>query len=53
MALGEIGPDAREAVPALIALVKDKEVEVRGAAVYALGEIGPPAKQRFPPSVRP
>ena len=44
MALAEIGEDAREAVPALIKTMDDKDVEVRGAAVFALGEIGPAAR---------
>jgi HEAT repeat protein len=44
MALAEIGPDAKDAVPALIAALKSKEVEVRGASAHALGEIGSGAK---------
>ena len=44
MALAEIGGDAREAVPALIKTLDDKDVEVRGAAIFALGEIGPDAR---------
>ena len=43
MSLGEIGPDAKNAVEALIEALKSKEVEMRGAAVHALGEIGPHA----------
>ena len=35
-------------MPALIEAIKSKEVEVRGAAVYALGEIGPGARQAVP-----
>lgn len=55
--LGKIGPAAKAAVPALIALVKtlkDKEfnprtqTDVRGAAVKALGKIGPAAKAAVP-----
>ena len=41
-ALGLIGEPA--AVPALTALLRDKEVTVRRAAAEALGEIGPAAK---------
>ena len=48
MALAEIGPAARDAVPALIETLKDREVEVRGSAVYALGEIGPAARAALP-----
>jgi HEAT repeat protein len=44
--LGEMGPDARVAVPALIELLKDKDLRVEAAA--ALGEIGPDAKAALP-----
>ena len=42
--LAEIGPDAKEAVPALAAALTSPEVEVRGRAAFALSEIGPAAK---------
>jgi HEAT repeat protein len=45
-ALGEFGPDAASAVPALLALRKDKE-SVRRAAVEALGQIDPSAAEQF------
>jgi HEAT repeat protein len=41
LALGEIGPDAREAAPALgEVLLGDEEAAVRRRAAVALGEIG-------------
>ncbi len=44
VALASIGTDAAEAVPALAALLAEKEeVSVRYAAAYALGSIGPAA----------
>jgi HEAT repeat protein len=44
LVLAEIGPDAKDAVPALIKAVSDERPEVRLQAVIALGEIGPAAK---------
>ncbi len=41
---GEIGPDAKAAVHALIAALKDQDVNVRLSAAYALRAIGPDAK---------
>ena len=38
-ALGGIGPDAKEAVPALKALLADKDEDVRAAAEEALSKI--------------
>ena len=49
LALGAIGPDAREAVAALTMTLDDPEWSVRRQAVLALGEIGPGAA---PPSMR-
>jgi HEAT repeat protein len=49
-AVGQIGPEAREALPALIEIVKD-ETEHRGIrilAVKALGHMGPQAKTAIP-----
>jgi HEAT repeat protein len=53
-AVGQIGPDAREALPALIEIVKD-ETEHRGIrilAVKALGHMGPEAKTAVPSLTR-
>jgi hypothetical protein len=47
-ALGGIGPEAKEAVPALITTLKDQNVDVRRYAASVLGEIGPPAKEAVP-----
>ncbi|NBO32701.1 MAG: HEAT repeat domain-containing protein, partial [Cyanobacteria bacterium WB6_1B_304] len=42
-ACGEIGPGAREAVPALVGQLASPDAETRLAAVSALGEMGPAA----------
>ncbi len=47
-ALGKIGPAAKEAVPALIAALKDEDKDVRVYAASALGHIGPAAKEAVP-----
>ncbi len=44
IALGRMGPAARDAVPALSTALKDRDVSVRAASAYALGRIGPDAK---------
>jgi HEAT repeat protein len=44
VALGEIGPQAKAAVPGLIEVLSDDRPEVRLQATIALGEIGPDAK---------
>jgi HEAT repeat protein len=50
--LGEIGPDAAEAVPALVEVLKaDQRPEVRREAVLALAAIGPAAAGAVPPLV--
>src|SRR5262249_8997362 len=48
LALSEMGPQAKAAVPELTALLKDDEPEMRMEAVMALGEIGPDAKDAVP-----
>jgi HEAT repeat protein len=53
-AVGQIGPEAREALPALIEIVND-ETEHRGIrilAVKALGHMGPEAKTAVPSLTR-
>lgn len=47
-ALGRIGPEAKEAAPALIAALKDQDAFIRNSAAEALGEIGPGTKEAAP-----
>lgn len=44
--IGEIGPDAKDAVPALIEALSDNDVSL--IAVWALGQIGAAAKSAAP-----
>ena len=47
--VGEIGPDAKEAVPALIKVLKRaKHVQIRHTAAETLGKVGPNAKEAIP-----
>jgi HEAT repeat protein len=46
--LGEIGSDARPALPALIAALADSDSEVRARASHVLEEIGPEAAEAVP-----
>ena len=46
-ALGKIGPQTKEVVPALIQALKD-DFGPRSSAATALGEIGPDAKEAVP-----
>lgn len=48
--LGELGPYARSAVPALTEIVADRQndIELRAAAATALGEVGPAAEPALP-----
>jgi HEAT repeat protein len=46
--LGQIGPPAKAAVPALVAALKDPEPLTREAAAEALGRIGPAAHEAIP-----
>lgn len=43
MALEKLGPEAREAIPALIRTLEDETPDVRWRTVRALGDIGPEA----------
>ena len=42
-ALGKIGPQTKEVVPALIQALKDQHFGVRASAAEVLGKIGPEA----------
>ena len=46
--LGRIGPEAHQAVPALIEAMKTPDRILCGCAIEALGEIGPDARQAIP-----
>ena len=46
--LGTYGPEARDAVPALVAALQDKDKHVRRSAAYALARIGPDARDAIP-----
>jgi HEAT repeat protein len=47
-ALGHVGPDAGDAVPALRAALTDRSPDVRIAAAEALGKVGPAAAEAVP-----
>ena len=51
-ALGEMGPKAKGAVPALIAALDSSRSEVRDAAAWALGEIGSDAEAAIESLIR-
>ena len=46
--LGRFGPQAADAVPALINALGDQSPVLRSAAIIALGKIGPQAKAAIP-----
>ncbi len=50
--LAELGPKAKEAVPALQKVVADERPEVRLQALVALGEIGPDARPAVPTVIK-
>jgi HEAT repeat protein len=47
-ALGDIGAEARQAVPDLVTALKDPEAMIRTTTAYALGKMGTEAKQAVP-----
>lgn len=51
LALAAIGPDAKEAVPALIGTLQSKNAKVRAYSAHALGEIGPAASAAAVPLI--
>ena len=51
-ALGRIGPEARAAIPDLIAALSGPDSRVRGEAARALGLIGPEARAAVPALIR-
>jgi len=50
-ALGHLGPQAKEAVPGLVAAVDDENGHVRREAIIALGRIGPDAVAAAAPAL--
>lgn len=46
--LGKIGPEAADAVPALLKQVNNEEAVIRREVLFALGKIGPTAKDAIP-----
>jgi HEAT repeat protein len=48
VAIGEIGPEAKAAVPLLSQALKMNDWDVRLSAIYSLGRIGPDAKTGLP-----
>jgi HEAT repeat protein len=52
LALSELGPKAKDAVPALTKVLADERPEVRLQAAIALAEIGPEAKSAVPELVK-
>jgi HEAT repeat protein len=46
--LGQIGPEAKAAIPVLMETLKDQHEDIRGLAADALGQMGPEAKAAIP-----
>ncbi len=51
-AISRMGPDAREAVPALINTLTDNQTRIRHATAYVLGRVGPDAMNALPALIR-
>ena len=47
-----LGPDAKAALPALIAALGEEDVEVLKKVIYTLGEMGPSADPAAHPLVK-
>ena len=47
-AIGDLGTDARPAVPALITVLKRDDASTRAKAAWALGQVGPSARLAIP-----
>ena len=47
-ALGQMGPEAKTAVPALTEMLDDRVADVRRSAAAALGKMGPEARPAVP-----
>lgn len=50
--LGDMGADAKGAVPSLIVALSDRDSFIRSAAAHSLGQIGPDAASALPALVR-
>lgn len=50
--IAEIGPDAKEAVPSLAAMLHSKDPQIRREAILALAAIGPDARQTAPELIK-
>lgn len=48
VALGEMGPDARQAIPSLVRLLHDPDERVRRRSILALSQLGPEARTAAP-----
>ena len=51
-AIGDIGPEAKQAIPDLVKVLNDPKSDIRIYAAKALGRIGPEAKQAMPDLIK-